>query len=71
MLESLAGIFKVPVGELEEDGDFEVADGLAADAAFARSYQMHEWTAHAPAAADRRESPGDWDEVDELFRGGR
>jgi hypothetical protein len=71
VLESLAGVFKVTVGEIEEGGEFEVTSGLVPDAAFARSYQMHEWTAHAPAAAEDRESPGDWDEVDELFRGGR
>ena len=70
VLASLAGVFKVPVGELEEGGDFEVSTGLVPDAAFARSYQMHDWAA-GPLPADRRESPGDWDEVDELFRGGR
>ena len=70
VLESLAGIFTVPVGELEQGGDFEVTSGLVPDAAFARSYAMHELAGPA-APSDRRESPGDWDEVDELFRGGR
>ena len=70
VLESLAGVFKVPVGELEEGGDFEVSAGLVPDTAFARSYQMQELPG-GPIPADRGESPGDWDEVDELFRGGR
>ena len=70
VLGSLAAIFKVPVGEIEEAGDYEVSAGLVPDAAFARSYEMHEFPAGA-LSAERRESPGDWDEVDELFRGGR
>lgn len=70
VLESLAVVFGVKAGELEEAGSFQGPTGPAAGPVYARSQAAHElsgeqWTAALPASA------GAWDEVDELFRGGR
>lgn len=72
VLDALAGVFGVDVDELEQAGDFPLLTPSAPQGAYLRSYSVQEVRSHReadvpPAAA----SPGDWDEVDELFRGGR
>jgi hypothetical protein len=60
----------VRAGELEEAGSFEGPAAVAGPAVYARSYDALELPGeHVAAGAPA--SPGDWDEVDELFRGGR
>lgn len=68
VLESLAAVFGVKTEELEEAGSFEGRTGLSAGPVYARSYNALELRSEHVAAPA---SPGDWDEVDELFRGGR
>jgi len=70
VLDSLAAVVGVKTRELEEAGSFQGAGGLASGPLYARAQEANElsgaeWTATMPASA------GDWDEVDELFRGGR
>jgi hypothetical protein len=72
VLESLAGIFGVSAEALERAGSFGTVSKAAGPATFyARSYDLHELSSADRHVASARASPGDWDEVDELFRGGR
>ena len=71
VLESLAAVFGVKTGELEEAGSFTGAGGLASGPVYARAETALELPSDHLAAPGSPASPGDWDEVDELFRGGR
>ncbi len=71
VLEALARVLGVSADELEEAGDFSVVPP-AVGGAYLRTESVQETRAklsveHAAAPA----SPGGWDEVDELFLGGR
>ncbi len=69
VLEGLGKIFTVDVGELERAGDFQAPAPGAPAAAHMRTETREEVRAAEVTAAP---SPPDaWDEVDELFRGGR
>jgi hypothetical protein len=69
VLESLGAVLRVKASELEEAGMFE--GPAAGGPVYARSYDVHELAADHLAGPAAPASPGDWDEVDELFRGGR
>ncbi len=71
VLEGLASVFKVDVREIEEAGDFPVSPA-GPKAAFFRHYSTHELA--GPPAMNLElgaHSPGDLDEIDQLFLGGR
>lgn len=73
VLEALSRIFGVELSEIEEAGDFAGLGAAVPTSAYMRSETVLESRAHAydelPAAGAG--DPGPWDEVDELFRGGR
>jgi hypothetical protein len=72
VLESLAGIFKVKVSEIEEAGDFTLEPGPTAATAYFRVHSAAELAdADAVDFAAGAASPPSHDEVDELFLGGR
>jgi hypothetical protein len=72
VLKSLAEIFGVDVHEIEEAGDFSLLPSPGPAATYLRSESAWELSADATWSPERAPaSPGDWDEVDELFRGGR
>lgn len=72
VLDALAGLLGVSSGELEEAGAFRGFHRAGPQAAFGRTYdvasgELQAMSAPASAADDRE----GWDEVDELFMGGR
>jgi transcriptional regulator with XRE-family HTH domain len=71
VLESLAGIFKVSVGEIEAAGDFPFEPGGPASPAYMRSYSLGEIGGSDGVDFDVASVAPPLDEVDELFRGGR
>jgi hypothetical protein len=72
VLKTLAEIFRVDVREIEEAGDFSMLPPQKPAAAYLRSETALELSDEETWNIARgAESPGDWDEVDELFRGGR
>jgi hypothetical protein len=70
VLMSLAEIFGVDVNEIEEAGRFSGLASPGGEPLYARSYEVHELSRQEFAGAAAR-SPDAWDEVDELFLGGR
>ena len=70
VLDSLGAVLGVGSAELAEAGSFEGRAELAAGPVYARSYDALELPG-GQVTTGARASPGDWDEVDELFRGGR
>jgi hypothetical protein len=71
VLESLAGIFKVSVGEIEAAGDFPFEPGGATSPAYMRSYSLGEVAASEGVDFQAGSAGAQQDEVDELFLGGR
>jgi hypothetical protein len=73
VLDALGKIIGSSAGALRKAGELPAAGaapGSAAAPAFARTTQAAEASADAPPAAPAAAPPGEWDEVDRLFRGG-
>jgi hypothetical protein len=71
VLEALASILGVTSEELAAAGDFQGFHQAAPRAAFGRTYSVESDELDAVPAPASPGTPEEWDEVDQLFRGGR